>query len=235
MRSAGKANRVAADGQTAFSSKDVIKAWRAAEERALSAIGFGRTATDEYVQALDEAGDWAGALMLAKRPAGRGVAAARLDPVGFSLTHRPTEELIGQLTGAGPKAAEHATVPGPRQEVLPPDVKRRLDNLWLDDPGRAGEATGVVAAAVESHILPWMRANADPRRLLAHLGAPQRNPRFEANRLERLAAFQFIAGDRAAAVDALDEYAKKCCDTGVAAVDEPRRSFLARLRARLDG
>jgi hypothetical protein len=224
---------VASDRQAA-TGKDVIKAWRAAEQRALSAIGFGRTATDEYTRALDDAGDWTGTLMLVKRSGGRGVAAARLDPVGFSITHRATEELVGRLTDAGPHAAEHATVPGPRQEVLPPDVKRTLDNLWLDDPERAGEAAGIVADAVEAHILPWMRASAEPRRLLAYLGAPQRNPRFEANRLERLAAFHFVSGDRAAASDALEAYAKKCCDTGVAAVDGPRRLFLTRLRELLD-
>jgi hypothetical protein len=224
---------MAADQQPSHTGKDVMKAWRSAEQQALSELGFRKADTDEYACTVDEADDWMGQLMLFKRAAGRGVATVRLDPVGFSLTHMPTEELLGRLTGSGPEAARHSTMVGSRTKVLPADLKRELDNLWLDDPARAPEVTAVVTAAVESKILPWMRANADVPRLLDALRVPQNNPGFEAKRLERLAALQFLLGDTSTAAAALRQFEDFCCDTGIPAVDGPSRQFLENFRAAL--
>ncbi|WP_285584151.1 hypothetical protein [Actinoallomurus iriomotensis] len=177
---------------------------------------------------LDGDGAWEGTVSLVKRLMA-GQSRVDLEPIGLSITHKPTEKLIHDLKGAGAGAPAYATLSGFPWEVLPPQSKDELTGLWIDEPGAARRAADTVAAAVKAHVLPWMRSNADLSVLARRFQEPQKISHLDVQRLERAAVINYELGDGDAAAAALAEYADEKCGTGISAIDDERRHFVRAL------
>ncbi len=209
------------------------KEWVRAEKKALAPHGFRAAAGGRYVVALGD--DWTGGLTLPKRAGGAGTTTVHFDPPNCSVTHVPTQRLIRELSGFGPKAPEYPTLPGAWRGVPPADVVDALRASAPSDPDGVAKAVAGTDDLVRDHVLPWMRAHADLDALAAALDAPLTAPDSEAQRLQSLAVVSHWRGDDARARALTDEFAERFGATGIAPIDEPRGRFAAGFRDLLGG
>jgi hypothetical protein len=199
---------------------EVMKEWRAAEKESLSRLGFRRTDKDQYLIDLNDQDSWEGFVSLPKRIAARGSGRVDLSPIGFALTHKPTQELLLTLKEAEPPV----TVTGLYWEVLPAEVERKLKRLWINETSMIADAVELVREAVEDHILPWMRSNADIDILIQYLNQPPKIGHLGRYNLESLAAVNHQLGNREEVDRALERYGEKYGQ------DEDAKRFMSAFR-----
>lgn len=202
------------------------KEWVRREKKVLADLGFKSKPGDEYAIALGD--EWTGNLWLRKKAAGGGAKTVFFHPPSCSVSHVPTEELIRELSGAGPKDPRRFTLLGMDHDMPPAALSADLQDLNPSDTAEVDDAVRRTRDMMTGHILPWMRTHADLDVLAAALEAPGAS--LEDQRLQSLAVVSHFRGDRERALTILDEFTGRFTDTGIPQNDEPNTRFASGFR-----
>lgn len=213
------------------SSAAIKREWSRREKDALARLGFRHLRRDVYRISLGD--DWAGEVLLHKRAATGPALQVDFEPPGAVLNHLPTQRLMRELYGLGPRESDFIILPGGWYGV-PSDES--LKAITWHRPTNLAEIDAAVLEAVwmlEDDVLPWMRSKATMEALVSTLRIPQASPGMDARRLETVAAVSCLRGDKEEARAALRTLREEHMPTGIPLIDEPQERYCRALYAKL--